>query len=211
VRLYALCVAVIVATVLGYALRPSSSSATKAAAQAQPKPTLTSLTDPSSQAFSGEVTDAGCGSTDFSVHPASTINVTVTAATPTNDLMVNLWYGGTVVHNEDTGVGQETFVYSVNDTSGGTYTVEVCKSGNPATPFLPAGGPYPYDGVFTDVDASTENPYAPPGSTTNPVTVVPTPGYATWNAKFSSPTVVDPQRTEGEPLDLIDSDGTFWE
>ena len=89
-------------------------------AQAQPRPTLTSLTDPSSQEFSGDVTDAGCGSTDFSVDPASTINVTVTAATPTNDLMVNLWYGGTVVHNEDTGVGQETFVYSVDDTSGGT-------------------------------------------------------------------------------------------
>ena len=174
-------------------------------------PTLTSLTDPSSQEFSGEVTDAGCGRTDFAVHPASTVNVTVTAATPTNDLMVNLWYGGQIVHNEDTGVGQETFTYSVDDTSGGTYTVEVCKSGNPATPFMPAGGPYPYDGVFTDVDASTENPYAPPGSTTNPVTVIPTPSYGTWNAKFSSATVVDPQRTEGEPLDLIDSDGTFWE
>ena len=209
-RLYALCVAVIAATVIGYALRPSSSNATKAAL-AHPQATLTSLTDPSSQEFGGEVTDAGCGTTDFTVHPASTVNVTVTAATPTNDLMVNLWYGGQIVHNEDTGVGQETFTYSVDDTAGGTYTVEVCKSGNPATPFMPAGGPYPYDGVFTDVDASTENPYAPPGSTTNPVTVIPTPSYGTWNAKFSSATVVDPQRTEGEPLDLIDSDGTFWE
>ncbi|MFL6033589.1 MAG: hypothetical protein ACJ74I_00790 [Gaiellaceae bacterium] len=209
-RLYALCVAVIVATATGYALRPSSSNATKAA-QTPPQATLTSLTDPSSQQFAGEVTDAGCGTTDFAVHPASTVNVTVTAATPTNDLMVNLWYGGQIVHNEDTGVGQETFTYSVDDASGGTYTVEVCKSGNPATPFMPAGGPYPYDGVFTDVDASTENPYAPPGSTTNPVTVIPTPSYGTWNAKFSSATVVDAQRTEGEPLDLIDSDGTFWE
>jgi len=150
-----LCVAVLVAAILGYALRPSSSSATKAAL-AHPHATLTSLTDPSSQEFSGEVTDAACGTTDFTVHPASTVNVTVTAATPTNDLMVDLWYGGQIVHNEDTGVGQETFTYSVDDTAGGTYTVEVCKSGNPATPFMPAGGPYPYDGIFTDVDIAKQ-------------------------------------------------------
>src|SRR3954463_905757 len=113
-----MCVAVIVATAVGYALRPSSSNATKAA-QTQPQATLTSLTDPSSQQFTGQVTDAGCGTTDFAVHPASTVNVTVTAETPTNDLMVNLWYGGQIVHNEDTGVGQETFTYSVGDTAGG--------------------------------------------------------------------------------------------
>ena len=82
--------------------------------------------------------------------------------------MVNLWYGGQIVHNEDTGVGQETFTYSVDDTAGRHVHRQVCKSGNPATPFMPAGGPYPYDGIFTDVDASTENPYAPPGSDDEP-------------------------------------------
>lgn len=216
VRLFVFCLFVaMIAATMSYALRPSSARSSKAAiaaaAIAEPESTLTSLTDTSTQQFNGQVTEAGCGSTDFNVDPASTVNVTMTAETPTNDLMVNLIYQGTIVHNEDTGVGQETFVYSVNDTSGGTYTVEVCKSGNPATPFLPAGGPYPYDGLFTDVGASAENPYAPPGATTNPVTLVPTPSYGTWNAKFSSATVVDAQRTEGEPLDLIDANGTFWE
>jgi hypothetical protein len=200
----------LIAVSAAYALRPSSARSGKRSVVVA-RSTLTSLTDPSSQQFSGEVTEAGCGSTDFSVDPASTINVTMTADTPTNDLMVNLIYRGTVVHNEDTGVGQETFVYSVNDTSGGTYTVQVCKSGNPATPFLPAGGPYPYTGIFTDVDASAENPFAPAGSTTNPVTVVPAATYGNWNAKFAPATVVDAQRTEGEPLNLIDPDGTFWE
>ena len=126
--------------------------------------------------------------------------------------MVNLVYGGQIVHNEDTGVGQETFiVYRLGDTAGGTYTVEVCKSGNPATPFMPAGGPYPYNGVFTDVDASTRESLRAAGLDDEPGDGHPTPSYGTWNAKFSSATVVDPQRTEGEPLDLIDSDGTFWE
>ena len=172
---------------------------------------MTSLTDSSAQQFSGAVTETACGTTDFTVAPASTINVTMTAETPTNDLMVSLVYNGVVVHNEDTGVGQETFVYSVNDTSGGTYTVKVCKSGAPATPFLPAGGPYPYDGVFTDVEATAQNPFAPPGSTTNPVTVTPTATYGTWNAKFAPATVVDPQRTEGEPLLSVNKDGAIWE
>lgn len=31
------------------------------------------------QQFSGQVTDAGCGSTNFTADPSSTINVTVTA------------------------------------------------------------------------------------------------------------------------------------
>jgi hypothetical protein len=205
----------VIAASMSYALRPSSSSSSEAAMRAavlgSSKSTLTSLTDSSTQQFSGQVTEAGCGATDFAVDPASTINVTMTAETPTNDLMVSLVYNGVVVRNEDTGVGQETLVYSVNETSGGTYTVQVCKSGAPATPFLPAGGPYPYDGVFTDVDASAQNPFAPPGSTTNPVTVTPTPTYGTWNAKFSSATVVDPQRTEGEPLLSVNKDGAIWE
>ena len=99
---------------------------------------MTSLTDSSAQQFSGAVTETACGTTDFTVAPASTINVTMTAETPTNDLMVSLVYNGVVVRNEDTGVGQETFVYSVNDTSGGTYTVKVCKSGAPGDA-VPAG------------------------------------------------------------------------
>ncbi len=124
--------------------------------------------------------------------------------------MVNLIHGGQVVHNEDTGVGQETFVYSVSALAGGTYTIQVCKSTAPATPFLPAGGPYPYDGLYTDVDVEAPS-VAPPGSITNPITMTPVASYGNWNAKFASATVVDPERTEGEPLQSVDADGRIWE
>jgi hypothetical protein len=76
---------------------------------------------------------------------------------------------------------------------------------------MPAGGPYTYTGLFSDVDASASNPFAPPGSTTNPVTMTPVASYGTWNARFASATVVDPQRTEGEPLLSVNRDGAIWE
>jgi hypothetical protein len=107
---------------------------------------LSTVTATSTQQFSGQVTDTACGSTDFVTDPASTINVTITADEPTNDIMANLIYNGQIVHSEDTGVGQETFVYSVGELAGGVYTVQVCKSGNPATPFLPAGHAVPAAG-----------------------------------------------------------------
>ena len=173
---------------------------------------LTALTAANAQPFSGQVTETSCGSSGVTADPSSTIDIAVTAQVPTNDIMVNLIYGGNVVHNEDTGVGQETFIYAVDANSGGTYTIQVCKSGAPATPFLPAGGPYPYDGTYTDIDVTTPTlPIPPPGSTTNPVTVTPVASYASWNAKFSPATVVDPQRTEGEPIVITDGDGNIWE
>ena len=173
-------------------------------------PDLATVTsDNFGQQFTGAFTDLGCGSTDVIADPASTINVTVSADTPTNDLMVNLVYLGNVVKNEDTGVGQETFVYSVSALAGGVYSIQVCESGNPATPLVQ---PYTYTGVYSDIDVATPTaPYPPPGSTTNPVTVTPTPKYGNWNATFSSSTVVDPQRTEGEPLTFVPGDGTILE
>jgi hypothetical protein len=54
-------------------------------------------------------------------------------------------------------------------------------------------------------------PVTPPGSTNNPVTVYPIPSFSSWSARFAPATVVDSQRTEGEPLVKIDSDGNIWE
>src|SRR5690242_17609747 len=72
------------------------------------------VTSSAGQAFNGQISDTSCGSSDFTADPSSTINVTVTAEVPTNDVAVNLFYGSKVVHNEDTGAGQETFVYNVS-------------------------------------------------------------------------------------------------
>src|SRR6516225_8760807 len=60
------------------------------------------ITASSTQPFSGQITDNACGSTTFTADASSTINVTVTAQVATNDIAVNLVYGGTVVHSEDT-------------------------------------------------------------------------------------------------------------
>jgi hypothetical protein len=165
-----------------------------------------------SEPFSGQLTDKACGQNVFTADASSTINVSVSAQIPTNDIQVNLLFGSKVLHSEDTGVGQETFVYSVDEGQGGKYTVQVCKSGAPATPFLPAGGPYPYNGVWSDVPVATPpTPATPPPTTKLPTTVKPLPTYATWTAKFAPSTVVDAQRTEGEPLQVVDADGTIWE
>jgi hypothetical protein len=206
--------AVAAAALTAAALLGSTHSSTATRATHTPATTAASAlatvtSDNLGQQFTGAFTDTGCGSTDVVADPASTINVTVTADTPSNDLMVNLVYNGTVVHNEDTGVGQETFVYSVSALAGGTYSIQVCESGNPATPLVE---PYSYTGVYSNVDVATPAlPYPPPGSTTNPITVTPTAKYGNWNAAFSSSTVVDPQRTEGEPLVFVPGDGTIWE
>src|SRR5438552_3199119 len=72
--------------------------------------------------FDGAVTDQACGTTDFTNIPDGiSINVTVTAEVPTNDIQVNLRYGGHVVANTDTGVGQETLDYTVPSGASGTY------------------------------------------------------------------------------------------
>jgi hypothetical protein len=68
--------------------------------------------------------------------------------------------------------------------------------------------PHPYTGTFTLTDLPVP---VVPGSSQGTNGVHPVPSYATWNARFASATVVDPQRTEGEPLNRIDADGSIWE
>ena len=168
-----------------------------------PRATLTSLTDPSSQEFSGEVTDAGCGATDFTV--ASRVDGQRHGhgrdadERPDGQPLVRRQHRPQRGHRRRPG---DVHV-SVATRRAARTPSRSASPAIPATPFLPAGGPYPYDGVFTDVDASTRRTRTrrrDPRRTRSPSS--PTPSYGTWNAKFSSATVVDPQRTEGEPLDL---------
>jgi hypothetical protein len=161
--------------------------------------------DTAPQAFSGSFTATACGApNDFTVAGANeTISVTVDATVPGNDLAVDILHGGGVVANTDAGVGQEELTYKTAE--GGVYSVQVCPSSAPAAPFV---DPLTYTGVFTST--STATPLAPgslPGS--NGITPVPT--YTRWNAVFGPSTVVDGQRTEGEPLDFLDRQGNWWE
>ena len=97
------------------------------------------LVQPGPTTFTGAVTETGCGTSNFADVPDNaTIEVTVTADIPSNDIAVDLISGGNVLHHEDTGVGQETF--AVPAVPAGTYTVRVCKSdGTVVTPYEPAG------------------------------------------------------------------------
>ena len=108
-------------------------------------------------------------------------------------------YNGQIVHSEDTGVGQETFAYSVGGDCAAR-TRQRLPVANPATPFMPATAPYSYTGVFTDVDAPRRRtPSRRRDPTTNPVTVIPWRATASGTRGSRRATVVDPQRTEGEP------------
>ena len=207
-------VAAFVLIALTFTLTAGNSKPHKTAAftlAAEPESTLTAITDTSQQQFSNQLTDLSCGENDFTADPASTINVTVTAdngderrdgqpRVPGNDRaergqrcrpgdlrLLRFGYRGRHVHRAGLQVRQ------------------------PGDALHAGGRAYPYTGIYSDVDASAQNPFAPPGSTTNPVTVTPVASYGNWNAKFAAATVVDPQRTEGEPLLSVDRDGTIWE
>lgn len=161
--------------------------------------------DTAPQSFTGSFTATACGTpSDFSVTGANeTISVTVDATLPSNDLMVNLLHGGGVVASTDTGVGQEELTYKTAE--GGIYSVQVCPSSAPAGPFT---DPLSYSGVFSSTSAPAP---VPPGSIPGSNGITPTPVYSRWNAAFGPSTIVDAQRTEGEPLDYMDAQGTWWE
>jgi hypothetical protein len=162
--------------------------------------------DTAPQSFSGSYSATACGTpNDFAVPGANeTISVTVTADEPSDDIAVNLLHGGAVVANTDSGVGQEELFYKTSE--GGTYSVQICPSPAPAGPFV---APFTYTGVFS---STTEVPVPiPPGSLGGSNGITPVPAYASWNAAFGPSTIVDAQRTEGEPLDFLQPDGTWWE
>src|SRR6266567_3460797 len=106
-----------------------------------------------------------CSSTPavFNVPPGQArIIVNVNATVLTNDLAVTLLQGSgptaSFIRTEDTGVGNEALVYEPSGgVMAGSYTVEVCASGNPLAPFQQ---PYTYTGTFTynDTAASASCP-----------------------------------------------------
>jgi hypothetical protein len=159
--------------------------------------------------FSGQYTAPDCGPPfDFTVDAATkSIDVVATTAVVANDIVLKLAYNGQVVAQSDTLTSPEAIHYANGDAGipAGTYSAIVCPFNGAA-----AVSPSDYSGTVT----ISELPLAgitPPGSTTNPLTVTPTPSYASWDAKFAPATVVDPQRTEGEPIVTVDADGRIWE
>jgi hypothetical protein len=155
--------------------------------------------------FSGSITPTACGP----LHPISvaagetTIDVTAAATVAANDITLDL-YGptGVLLAHGDTLTSPESLHYASATLAPGTYNAQVC-------PF--AGGviaePFTYTGTFATSAAPV---VGVPGSTPGDTGTTPTPKRVPGKLVFSPATVVDPQRTEGEPLNWIDGTG-YWE
>ena len=116
---------------------------------------------------------------------------------PANDIVLKLYHNGVLVAQQDTVTSPEAIHYATGaDLDTGKYSAVVCPFNGEAVV-----SPSDYAGIVT-VSELPLPPVTiiPPGSTTNPPTVYPIPSFQSWNARFSPATVVDPQRTEGEPL-----------
>jgi hypothetical protein len=133
----------------------------------------------------------------------TTIDATAAATVSANDITLDLYSpGGQLLVHGDTLTSPESVHYAAENLPAGTYNLQVC-------PFL--GGvlaePYSYTGTFATSNAPV---VGPPGSTPGGPGKTPTPSYVAGKLVFSPATVVDAQRTEGEPLNWIDGTG-YWE
>jgi hypothetical protein len=145
---------------------------------------------------------------DFSIgSDVTAIDAVATADVPSNDIVLNLHHPqGSIVASSDTATSPEALHYPVSAGGAGTYSVQICVANNAAAT-LP---PYGYA-----VQVNTTTAPLPPvgGGGTVPTTIsgTPTPTRTTGSLKFAPATIVDPQRTEGEPLNFIASASDYWE
>src|SRR5919108_4487550 len=155
--------------------------------------------------FSGAITPTTCGPMhDVPVVAGdTTIDAVAAAYVSSNDIMLDLYDpNGKLLVPGDTLTSPESLHYASDHLAAGTYHLQVC----------PFGGTYiqPYD--YTGSYAVTNGPpVGIPGSDTGGEVGPPTIKRITGKLLFSPATVVDAQRTEGEPLDTFDKDGNLWE
>jgi hypothetical protein len=165
--------------------------------------------DNNAYSFEGQYTAPSCGPAfDFTIG-AGTRTIDVVASTiPANDIVLKLYHNGLLVAQQDTATSPEAIHYATGaELETGKYSAVVCPFNGEAVLT-----PSDYAGIVT-VSELPLPPLTiiPPGSTTNAPTVFPIPSFQAWSARFTPAAVVDPQRTEGEPLAKIDSDGNIWE
>ncbi|MDX6490824.1 MAG: hypothetical protein QOD43_1069 [Gaiellaceae bacterium] len=159
--------------------------------------------------FSGSITPTACGP----LHPITvvagetTIDAVATADVAANDITLELYDpSGVQRAHGDTATSPEEVVYQSDNLATGVWHVQVC-------PF--SGGviasPYSYNGAFSTSNAPVQQ-VTPPGSTGGGSGGTPIPRYVAGRLVFSPATVIDPQRTEGEPLNFLDpNSNTYWE
>lgn len=160
--------------------------------------------------FTGDF--ATCGTNTFPVAAGTqSITVAASAVNPVNDIKLSLLTpDGVEVATVDTGTSPEEIHYSSSSIAAGTWTIEVC----PASAGQTNIGPTTYTGAWAtqDLVSGTPNPPVVGGhDPTAPNAGTPTATYTAGDLRFSPETVVDPQRTEGEPVNFFAKDGTYWE
>ena len=156
--------------------------------------------------YSGSITPTACGPLHaVTVLPGeTTIDATAAATVSANDITLDLYDpNGVLLAHGDTATSPESVHYASATLAAGTYHLQVC-------PF--AGGvlaePYTYTGTYTTSAAPV---IGVPGSTSGGSGTAPVVKRVPGRLTFSPATVVDAQRTEGEPLNWIDKDGDYWE
>jgi hypothetical protein len=160
--------------------------------------------------FSGTITPTDCGPLQpVNVAPGDTTIVGAAAMTiSANDIRLELYDpSGTLKVDGDTATSPETVRYQSPNLQAGTWNLQVC-------PF--SGGliaaPYSYTGTYATSNVPVTQVETTPGSGTGGNGGTPTPTYVAGKLTFSPATVIDPQRTEGEPLNFLDpKSNTYWE
>ena len=127
----------------------------------------------------------------------------VNATVPSNDIALTLLDpSGTSVGSSDEATSPEAVSYSASSLATGKWTAKVCSSPTPAVDVFVA--PYTYDGSYTISDTPLPDTAIlplPGVPTANAGT--PTPVYAAGKLTFAPETIIDPQRTEGEPVSFF--------
>lgn len=156
--------------------------------------------------FSGSITLTACGP----LHPINvapgetTIDVVATATVAANDITLDLYSpAGYLLEHGDTLTSPEEIHYATDNLAPGTYNAQVCpfKGGVIAQPYTYTGTWATSSGPAVDI----------PGSTPGAIGSTPVVTRVQGRLSFSPATVVDPQRTEGEPLNFLDAHGRYWE
>src|SRR3954447_14786950 len=158
------------------------------------------------------VPHGACGTDAIPVPGGQTsVAVVVNATVPSNDIAVTLLDpNGTSVGSSDAATSPEAVSYSASSLPAGNWTARVCNSPTSAVDVFVQ--PYTYDGSYTISDAPLpDTTILPLPGVPTATAGTPTPVYAAGKLTFSPETIIDPQRTEGEPVSFFAPDGSYWE
>ena len=116
------------------------------------------LAAPTVESFSGTYTPTSCGSMHEFAVGEGVRSIDVTATSPANDIILELWFGGVRIAVSDipAGPNPEAIHYEPPVVEAGTYGVRVCPFDEAQLP------PFTYTGTFTTSPASTAPVAYPP-------------------------------------------------